>query len=195
MVLTIIIYLLAPIVSIIPLILLVIIAFFFRNPERKYQNLPDALISPADGRIIEIKQIFEDNFLDSVVKRVSIFLSIFDVHVVRSPACGKVGYLKYEKGKFRPAFHKLASHENERNLIGICNNHHNFLIAQVAGMVARRIVCYLKEGDTLLQGQRVGFIKFGSRVDIFVPTSVEITVKKGQKVKGGETVIGRFKAE
>jgi len=173
----------------------VLIAFFFRNPERKIEHLPGALISPADGKIIEINEVFENNFLNDVSKKVSIFLSILDVHVVRSPASGKVEYLNYKKGRNLPAFHKLASHENERNLIGICNNHHKVLITQVAGIIARRVVCYLREDDTLVQGQRVGFIKFGSRVDIFVPPSVEITVKKGQKVKGGETIIGRFKTE
>ena len=128
-------------------------------------------------------------------QRVSIFLSLLDVHVVRSPAYGKVGYLRYEKGRFLPAFHKLAPHENERNFVGIYNSHTKILMTEVAGVIARRIVCYLKEGDALVQGQRAGLIKFGSRVDIFVPTSVEITVRKGQKVRAGETIIGRLKTE
>ncbi|MFC2019194.1 phosphatidylserine decarboxylase family protein [Chloroflexota bacterium] len=188
-------YLLMPLTSLIPLTLLVIIAFFFRDPDRKTPHLPDALIAPADGRIIEIKEVFEEKFLDDVSQRVSIFLSLFDVHVVRSPSDGKVGYISYEKGRFRPAFHKLAPHENEKNFIGICNSHAKVLMTQVAGMLARRIVCYVKEGDTLVQGQRVGLIKFGSRVDIYIPTSVEITVSKGQRVRAGETIIGRFKTE
>jgi len=188
-------YLLMPLASAIPLTLLVLIAFFFRDPERKPPHMPSALISPADGRIIEINEVFEEKFLNDVSQRVSIFLSLFDVHVVRSPAYGEVGYLSYEKGGFLPAFHKLASHENERNFVGICNSHTKVLMTQVAGVLARRIVCYLKEGDILVQGQRVGLIKFGSRVDIFVPMSVEITVIKGQKVRAGETIIGRLRTE
>lgn len=188
-------YLLMPLVSAIPLTLLVLIAFFFRDPDRKPPHLPSTLISPADGRIIEINEVFEEKFLNDVSQRVSIFLSLLDVHVVRSPAYGKVGYLRYEKGRFLPAFHKLAPHENERNFVGIYNSHTKILMTQVAGVIARRIVCYLKEGDTLVQGQRAGLIKFGSRVDIFVPTSVEITVRKGQKVRAGETIIGRLKTE
>ena len=188
-------YFLMPLASAIPLTLLVLIAFFFRDPERKTPHLPSALISPADGRIIEINEVFEEKFLNDVSQRVSIFLSLFDVHVVRSPAYGKVGYLRYEKGRFLPAFHKLAPHENERNFVGIYNSHTKILMSEVAGVIARRIVCYLKEGDTLVQGQRAGLIKFGSRVDIFVPTSVEITVRKGQKVRAGETIIGRLKTE
>ena len=184
-----------PLASAIPLTLLVLIAFFFRDPERKPPHLPSALISPADGRIIEISEVLEEKFLNDVSQRVSIFLSLFDVHVVRSPVYGKVGYLRYEKGRFLPAFHKLAPQQNERNFVGICNSHTKVLMTLVAGMIARRIVCYLKEGDTLVQGQRVGLIKFGSRVDIFVPTSVEITVRKGQKVRAGETIIGRLKTE
>ncbi len=188
-------YLIMPIASTIPLTLLVLIAFFFRDPERKPPHLPSALISPADGRIIEINEVFEEKFLNDASQRVSIFLSLLDVHVVRSPAYGKVGYLRYEKGRFLPAFHKLAPHENERNFVGIYNSHTKILMTEVAGMIARRIVCYLKEGDALVQGQRVGLIKFGSRVDIFVPASVEITVRKGQKVRAGETIIGRLKIE
>jgi len=188
-------YLLMPLASAIPLTLLVLIVFFFRDPERKPPRLPNALISPADGKIIEINEVFEERFLNDVSQKVSIFMSLLDVHVVRSPTYGKVEYLNYERGRFLPAFHKLASTENERNFVGICNSHAKVLITQVAGVIARRIVCYLKEGDTLVQSQRVGLIKFGSRVDIYVPTSVEITVRKGQMVKGGETIIGRFKTE
>ena len=188
-------YPLMPLASTIPLTLLVLIAFFFRDPERKPPHLPSALISPADGRIIEINEVLEEKFLNDVSQRVSIFLSLLDVHVVRSPLYGKVGYLRYEKGRFLPAFHKLAPHENERNFIGIYNSHTKILMTEVAGLIARRIVCYLNEDDTLVQGQRVGLIKFGSRVDIFLPTSVEITVRKGQKVRAGETIIGRLKTE
>ena len=188
-------YLIMPIAATIPLTLLVLIAFFFRDPERKTPHLPNALISPADGRIIEINEVFEEKFLNDVSHRVSIFLSLLDVHVVRSPAYGKVGYLRYEKGRFLPAFHKLAPYENERNFVGIYNSHTKILMTEIAGVIARRIVCYLKEGDAVVQGQRAGLIKFGSRVDIFVPTSVEITVRKGQKVRAGETIIGRLKTE
>jgi len=188
-------YLLMPLASLIPLILLVLITFFFRDPERKFPHLPGALISPADGRIIEIDEVFEEKFLNDVSQRVSIFLSLLDVHVVRSPTDGKVEYLKYEKGRFLPAFHKLAPYENERNFVGICNSHAKVLMTLVAGIIARRIVCHSKEGDTLKQSQRVGLIKFGSRVDIFVPMSVELTVRKGQKVRAGKTIIGRLKTE
>ena len=188
-------YLLMPLASAIPLALLVLIVFFFRDPERKSPHLPSTLISPADGRIIEIDEVFEERFLHDVSQKVSIFMSLLDVHMVRSPVYGKVGYLSYKKGRFLPAFHKRASYENERKFVGIYNSHTKILMTEVAGMIARRIVCYLKEGDTLVQSQRVGLIKFGSRVDIYVPMSVEITVRKGQRVKGGGTIIGRLKTE
>jgi len=188
-------YVIMPLASIIPLTLLILIASFFRDPERKSPHLPSTLISPADGRIIEIDEVFEERFLHDVSQKVSIFMSLLDVHMVRSPVYGKVGYLSYKKGRFLPAFHKRASYENERKFVGIYNSHTKILMTEVAGMIARRIVCYLKEGDTLVQSQRVGLIKFGSRVDIYVPMSVEITVRKGQRVKGGGTIIGRLKTE
>ena len=188
-------YFLIPFVSVILLILFVLIAFFYRDPERKPPHLPGILTSPADGKVIEINEVFEDKFLKDVTLRISIFLSLLDVHVVRGPISGKVRYLRYERGRYLPALYKLAPHENEMNSIGICNEHTEVLVTQVAGIIARRIVCYLKEDDTLVHGQRVGLIRLGSRVDIFVPKTVQVVVRKGQKVRAAETIIGRLKTE
>jgi len=172
--------------------------FFFRDPERKIPEGEDLILAPADGKVIDISEIGEENFLHSKAKVVRIFMSIFNIHVQRSPVKGKVEWIKYNSGKFVAAYTEEASRENESNLIGIqksyqvSSNEKRILVKQIAGSVARRICCWCKEGDNLLAGERIGMIRFGSRVDVYLPQEVEIKVKKGDRVVGGETLIGKF---
>jgi phosphatidylserine decarboxylase len=175
-----------------------LILFFFRDPERKVPQEKDLILSPADGKVIDISEVEEENFLRSRVKVVRIFMSVFNVHVQRSPVKGKVEWIKYEPGKFMPAYTKEASGGNESNLIGIQksdqpdSNRDRILVRQIAGRVARRICCWCKEGDDLVAGQRIGMIRFGSRADVYLPQEVEIKVNKGDRVVGGETLLGKF---
>lgn len=175
-----------------------VILFFFRDPERKIPQGEDLILSPADGKVIDISEVEEENFLRSRVKVVRIFMSVFNVHVQRSPVKGKVEWVKYEPGKFMAAYTEEASGGNESNLIGIKksdqpdSNRDRILVKQIAGRVARRICCWCKEGDNLIAGQRIGMIRFGSRADVYLPQEVEIKVKKGDRVVGGETLLGKF---
>jgi len=172
--------------------------FFFRDPERKVPEGENLILSPADGKVIDISEVGEENFLRCRVMVVRIFMSIFDVHVQRSPVKGKVEWIKYNSGKFMAAYTEKASRENESNLIGIQtinqpnSNEKRILVKQIAGSIARRIRCWCKEGDNLLAGQRIGMIRLGSRVDVYLPQEVEIKAKKGDRVVGGETLIGKF---
>jgi len=174
--------------------------FFFRDPERKVPEGENLILSPADGKVIDISEVGEENFLRCRVMVVRIFMSIFDVHVQRSPVKGKVEWIKYNSGKFMAAYREKASRDNESNLIGIQidkssnSSGGRILVKQIAGSIARRICCWCKEGDNLDAGQRVGMIRFGSRADVYFPQEIEIRVKKGDKVVGGETVLGKFRS-
>ena len=130
--------------------------------------------------------------LNQTVKRVSIFLSIFNVHINRAPVAGKVNYIEYHSGKFHNALEGESSIFNENNLIGMENHYSKICVKQIAGMIARRIVCYCSKGDEINAGDKIGLIKFGSRVEIYMPLETEILVQLGQNVKGGETIIGRL---
>lgn len=186
-------FLLNPWASIVPGALFAFVAFFFRDPPREIPRRPDAITAPADGRIVEIDQTYEDRFLNERATRVSIFLSLFDVHLNRSPVGGRVAYLKYEKGRFRPAFVPNAPVENERNFIGIEGDRDKVLVVQIAGVLVRRIKCSVSESEVVQKGQRIGMIILGSRTEIILPLSAEILIKKGEKVKAGETVLARWK--
>jgi len=169
------------------------LVFFFRDPERKAPSGENLILSSADGKVILIKP-FEN--LDFVGKRgtlVSVFMSVFNVHINRAPVSGKVEYFKYNPGRFFPAFKDKASSENEQTELGLENTRGRIILKQIAGIIARRIVCKVKSGDKVKAGQRLGMIKFGSRVDLFLPENVEIKVELKQKVKAGETIIGIFK--
>lgn len=165
---------------------------FFRDPNRITLAKPDEIISPADGRVIEITSEFEDIIHKSNAIRVSIFLSLFDVHINRIPISGTITYFNYIKGRFYPAFREKASVANEQTVIGISHNNNKVLLKQIAGVVARRITCHIREGYTVEMGQRFGMIRFGSRVDLLLPENSELYIRKNDKVIGGETVIGRF---
>ena len=167
------------------------IAFFFRNPKRKIPSLQNIILSPADGRIIHVGECVEDRFLREKALKVSIFMSLFDVHVNRAPAAGKVLERSYHPGRFHVASVDKASLLNEQNAFILeTEDWFKILLIQIAGFVARRIVCYAKTGDTLRKGEIFGLIRFGSRVDLYLPTEVKPIVRVGQHVKGGESIIG-----
>jgi phosphatidylserine decarboxylase len=165
---------------------------FFRDPQRTIPDNPQAVLSPADGRVIQIVEVMEDNFFHCKVRRLSIFLSVFNVHVNRSPISGKVEYFNYHKGSFRPAFKENASIVNEQSAIGIVDQEdRKIMFTQVAGIIARRIVCDLREGYHTKAGERMGMIRYGSRVDVYyLPEQLDVKVQIRDKVKGGESIIG-----
>jgi len=169
------------------------VIFFFRDPEREITARPEDIVSPGDGKVVAVVNEIENDYFKGNVNRISIFLSIFDVHINRVPVSGKVDYLKYKKGKFKAAFKKDASIVNEQSIIGISNPLGKVLFKQIAGLIARRIIYRLEEGYEVNIGDRYGLIKFGSRVDVLFPENVEILVNKGDRVTGGKTIIGRFK--
>ena len=176
-------------------ILSIYIFYFFRDPNRTIP-LDDFIVSPADGTITYIGDTntpidIENN--NEVYTKVSIFLSIFDVHVNRMPTDGTIKEIKYIPGKFISATLDKSSHQNEKNIIKISNGTYNYFIVQIAGLIARRIICNVNKNQDLKKGERIGIIKFGSRVDLYLPKSNKILVSKGQKVIGGETIISNPK--
>ena len=179
-----------PVFAIVPGMLAAFILYFFRNPKRTVPAGENLILSPADGVILEIGEVFEDRFFKDKTIRVSIFLSILDVHFNRSPLTGEVKYKHYRPGKFLPAFKSHASEYNEKNFLGIENSGIKVMICQITGFIARRITCWVDEGKNLAGGDLIGIIRFGSGTELFIPTETNLLVKKGDKVKAGETVIG-----
>lgn len=164
--------------------------YFFRDPNRTTPENPMAIISAGDGKVVQIVEEFEPSYFQDRVWRVSIFLSVFDVHVNRIPISGRVNYFRFIPGKFFAAFKEKASLENEQTAIGIMSETGcQVLFKQIAGIIARRIVCRLEEGQMVKAGDRMGLIRYGSRVDMLFPVSAKILVDVGQKVYGGETII------
>ncbi|MCO1600410.1 MULTISPECIES: phosphatidylserine decarboxylase family protein [Desulfosporosinus] len=184
-----------PWLIILPGILFLFVLFFFRNPERQVPIDELTLVSPADGVVMDVERVYEDQFFNGESIRVRIFLSVFNVHVNRSPMAGEVVFRAYRPGKMIPAFKSHASELNEKNFVGIENSHLKILVTQVTGFIARRIVCWVDKGDVMTKGERFGLIKFGSCTEIFVPTNVEIMVKQGDKVRGGLTIVGKVSVE
>ena len=180
----------------IPLIILWFVFYFFRDPKRIIPAEENLAVSPADGRIIEITEVKEDNFLKDEAVKIAIFLSVFNVHVNRAPVSGRVEWISYQPGKFLVASEPLASQVNESNAIGINHQAIKILVRQVSGIIARRIVCVCKVNDELKRGERIGMIKFGSRTELYIPKkNVEsILVKLDDKVKGAETILAKLKA-
>lgn len=166
--------------------------FFLRDPDRETPAGDNLIISPADGTVIKVDQVDENDYFQGKVQRVSIFMSVFNVHVNRVPISGLVDYLEYEKGKFLAAFADDASDHNERSIIGISSARGKILFKQIAGLIARRIVFNLNKGDSVVSGERFGLIRYGSRVDIYLPLSAKINVKLKDKVQSGKTIIGEF---
>ena len=165
------------------------VTWFFRDPERCIPNEPNVIVSPADGKITEIGTQNE-TINGKLCKRVTIFLSVFNVHVNRVPIEGTIEDIRYNPGKFLAAFNPKASMDNEQNLILINNGRTHIFVKQIAGLIARRIVCWPKKGDHYESGQRYGLIRFGSRVDILLPENTKLSVACGDKVSGGKSIIG-----
>jgi phosphatidylserine decarboxylase len=182
-------FLLCPIYSVIPVFITFFMLYFFRDPERSVPADKDAFISPADGKIIVIRDVVEDKYLHAEVKQISIFMSPLNVHVNRAPCDSRVKTVKHNKGRFLAAYKDDASIKNENIEMVLETQYGDILVRQVAGFVARRAVCRAKEGDLLIRGQRYGIIKFSSRLDVYLPKDAMIKVKLDDKVKAGETLL------
>ncbi|MFL5728374.1 MAG: phosphatidylserine decarboxylase family protein [Cytophagaceae bacterium] len=166
---------------------------FFRSPKRSTVINDSHVIAPADGKVVVIEEVTETEYFNEPRRQVSIFMSPVNVHINRNPISGVVTYFKYHSGKYKVAWHPKSSTENERTTIVVeGHNNHTVLIRQIAGALAKRIVWYLQAGEEVKQGEELGFIKFGSRVDIFLPLDAKINVKIGDRTVGGETVIAEF---
>lgn len=172
-------------------------AWFFRDPERAIPAGPGILVSPADGRVTEISEVDEPEFIGGRAHKIGIFLSVFNCHVNRAPCAGRVAYLNYTPGEFLNAMNPQSSTRNESNYIGFADTEAggmNIGVKQIAGLIARRIVCARKAGDRVARGERLGMIKFGSRTELYVPAGrgflAEVSV--GQAVAGGRTILGRL---
>jgi phosphatidylserine decarboxylase len=163
------------------------IFYFFRDPERVIPAEPGAIVSPADGRIVVVTD--EEN-AGRPGKRISIFLAIWNVHVNRSPASGTITAMKYCPGKFSAAMRDSASTQNEQNVINLATDAGEITFKQIAGLIARRVVCWKKSGDRVARGERIGLVRFGSRADLWLPRDSELLVKVGDHVKGGSSVVG-----
>ena len=169
------------------------IAGFFRDPERQAPAGEGLVISPADGKVVSIAKVKGEAPLLNNATRVSIFLSPLDVHINRTPVEGKIAKITYQPGKFLAAYKEEASQRNEQNALSIVDGKGRTLgVVQIAGVMARRIICHAKPGDQLARGERFGMIMFGSRTDTYLPEGCQVEVTEGQRVKGGETVLARF---
>ncbi|HPD65229.1 MAG TPA: phosphatidylserine decarboxylase family protein [Bacteroidia bacterium] len=169
---------------------------FFRVPERKHVKNPFSIISPADGRVLKIKEVYENEYFKKPMTRISIFMSITDVHLNRIPVDGKIVYVQYHPGRYLLAFHPKSSELNEHNTIVVeTDRGHQILVRQIAGGLARRVRCFVNENEQYRQGDEMGFIKFGSRADVFIPDEYKVSVVKNQKVKAGVSVLAVLKEE
>ena len=168
----------------------VFVLYFFRDPERQIPSEVGAVVSPADGHVLEIV----DEALDGVAgKRITIFLSVFDVHVNRVPVAGEITSVEYRPGRFYAAMRKRASVENEQNVITVATLSGDIVFKQIAGAIARRVICWKNVGDHVALGERVGMIRFGSRVDVWLPDDSQIVVRRGQRVFGGSSILAKWK--
>ena len=183
--------------AILGIIIILFTLWFFRDPERVIpgEALKDQsiIIAPADGKIVEILEMEEIEFFKGKARQISIFLSPLDVHVNRSPVSGTVEFYRYMQGDYMVAWHPKASELNEQSRIGVQNDYGKVFFKQITGVLARRIVCTVKQGDTLTTGEQIGMMKFGSRMDIILPLDAEILVQKDERTRGGETIIARLK--
>jgi len=175
-----------PPLAILPCLLAFFFLWFFRDPERATPQEAGAVVSPGDGKVTDVATV---NLGNEKQTRISIFLSVFDVHVNRSPIAGVIRDVRYQRGQFLNAMNKVSAEQNEQNIVTIENEGQKVVFKQIAGLLARRIVFYPKVGDYLERGQRVGLIKFGSRVDLLLDGSVRVSVKVGDRVKGGASVL------
>jgi phosphatidylserine decarboxylase len=174
------------------LLLALWVAYFFRDPERTGERGPSLVVSPADGKLIMITEVDEPTFVKGRAVRISIFMNVFNVHVNRYPVDGVVRYVHYNKGKFFNAAAEKSSLENEQMSVGIETGGYRLLVRQIAGLIARRIVTYSKLGETVKQGDRMGIIRFGSRVDVFLPAGSTVRAKVGDITVAGVTILGEL---
>jgi len=165
------------------------VAYFFRDPERTGERGSSIVVAPADGKLIMISEVDEPAFIGGRAVRLSIFMNVFNVHVNRYPVDGTVGYVHYNPGRFLNAAAEKSSIENEQSSVGIESGRYRILVRQIAGLVARRIVTYSREGEAVTQGDRMGLIRFGSRVDVFMPVESKLRVKLGELTTAGTTVL------
>lgn len=168
------------------------VAYFFRDPERAGERGPSLVVSPADGKLIMITEVDEPTFVKGRAVRLSIFMNVFNVHVNRYPVEGVIRYIHYNKGKFFNAAAEKSSLENEQMSVGIETSRYRVLVRQIAGLIARRIVTYSKLGETIRQGDRMGIIRFGSRVDVFLPAGSALRAKVGDITVAGVTILGEL---
>lgn len=168
------------------LILALFVVYFFRNPFRRIPEGRNLVVSPADGKVVKIVQS------DNGDRCISIFLNIFNVHVNRSPISGKLAQFQYKRGKFKVAFDEAASRVNEQNIITVDSGEIQVTFKQIAGLIARRVVCWKQTGDLMEKGEIMGLIRFGSRVDVIFPEKVNISVQVGDKVRGGSSILGNY---
>jgi phosphatidylserine decarboxylase len=180
------------ILIILPSVFLLFSFYFFRDPDRTPPDKDNIILSPADGRILFVKDVIDNKYIKGNAKQISIFMSPLDVHVNRIPISGELEYLKYYKGKYIAAFEDKASEKNERAEFGIKSKNGNIFFTQVAGFIARRIIYKIKTGDNVIMGERFGMIKFGSRADVVVSDKWQPKVKKGEHVKGGESILFEY---
>jgi phosphatidylserine decarboxylase len=163
--------------------------YFFRDPERRIPSGPGLIVSPADGHVMEI---VDEPFESTPGKRVTIFLAVWDVHIQRAPVAGKIAKVDYRPGRFYAAFRSRASEENEHNVIFMDTPRGKLVFKQIAGAIARRVICWKQVGETVALGDRIGMIRFGSRVDVWLQAEAEVVVQRGQKVKGGESILAKW---
>jgi phosphatidylserine decarboxylase len=165
------------------------ILYFFRDPERVIPSDTSTIVSPADGRVLEV---IDEKFDGRAGKRITIFLAVWNVHVNRTPLAGKIARIEYRPGKFQMAMRKTASAENEQNVIYLDTAHGQIVFKQIAGMIARRVVLWKKSGDQVERGERIGIVRFGSRMDVWLPLEAAILVKPGDHVAGGSSILARW---
>ena len=177
------------IVGILFVFLALFIFYFFRDPERAIPGDAGAIVSPGDGRVVVVR---DEVYAGRNGKRISIFLAVWNVHINRSPAAGTITHLDYKPGKFMAAWAESASLDNEQNVFTLSSEHGDLVFKQIAGWVARRVVSWKKQGDAVTRGERVGLVRFGSRVDLWLPENAELVVKVGDHVKGGSSVLARI---
>jgi phosphatidylserine decarboxylase len=170
------------------------VAYFFRDPERAGDRGDQLAVAPADGKVVMVTDVDEPAFVHGRATRISIFMNVFDVHVNRYPVSGTVRYVHRQPGKFLNAVTEESSLENEQTSVGIEAGRHRVLVRQIAGLIARRIVTYSHEGDRVDQGERMGLIRFGSRVDLFVPTDSKVRIAVGERTVAGVTVVAELPA-
>ena len=178
--------------AVLPTLLAAFVFYFFRDPERELPPGEGAVISPGDGKIIDIREVEEPSFIEGACRRITIFLSVFNVHVQRAPVSGDVAYREYRPGEYAVAWHPKASEKNERSSLGFMARGDRVLVRQIAGLLARRIVTYPEQGEHVERGDRIGIIRFGSRVDLFIPLDWTVDCAVGDKVAGGSTVLARI---